>query len=311
MQQWQQLTSQQKAIAGVLGGIIAVSLILLVYFLFAARPGPSPTPGAGTGQAGQQAIAEPVGGGPGQAAPSGPTPAMPGVGGLTLGGATPSVSTGPGVTLGMPTLGATAPGAPRAGAAGPGLPEAKPPVPGRADPFAPIEQPAAPPSPVVIASSGPLPPMPPPQIRSEPTETQLSVQLGGLPQLTPPPPRPSVFRIAAGPRSLEDPSLRLQGTMLSSDRVGAIIQMPDGRSQVVRPGTQVSLYGQSFTVSQITPDRVVLKGPAGEERIVVRRPTQAVPGGAGMAPAVPGGGPAGPGAMPFGTFPGRGGVSGL
>ncbi|MCS7223948.1 MAG: hypothetical protein NZ959_05265 [Armatimonadetes bacterium] len=308
MQQWQQLSSQQKAIAGILVGVIVISLTAMIYLFVSRTRRPTPTAALGVGQPGQQAQAEPIGGGPGQPAVGqqptlGQQPTTPGM--PTLG-----AGTGPTLTLGAPaptpTLGVpTAPGAPGA-TIQPEVPAVKPPEPGRDDPFEPIEQGPSPVEPPVVAEGGPLPPMPPPAVASQPTETQFSVLMGGLPQPTPPPARLSAFRVATGPRRMEDPLLRLAGTMLTADRIAAIVQLPDGRHRVVRPGSQITVNDQVFTVTQITTDRVVLTGPSGEERIATRRPVQQVPGAVGVGPGF-----AGPGFMGPSAGAGPGAVGGL
>lgn len=305
MQQWQQMSNRDKAIA--IGAVTVIVLVLgvFIWLLTIGRPSAPPVetekaqvggaPGAPTMPTGPLQI----GTGP-QPSPTAPgAPMVPGAPMAPQFGALP---TGQPPTPGAP---APAPTAPQPGK------KTKPPLPGRSDPFAALEPSVMPPTTVVM-----LPPVPAPRpvtvtgaVSYESLSAESLSELPGQQGLSVKSrsyfvQRPSVLEMQEKvmPQTVthvsqEDPNWRLTGIMVSSDRVSAVLQLPNGSSKVVRSGDSVEANGSIYTVSRIEKNRAILKGPDGSERIVTRRPTQQVPTAqlSGVMPGVP----YGPGA-PFG-----------
>ena len=276
-QQWEQMTEQQKKLAVVLVVVIVLVLALIIWQLFPRSPshttpqqtatapsGPSPTGGSQTGTPGGAT-------GTGVGAPTPPA---------GLPGAAPAVTMGPPSAAPAPEVPAPPP---------PGKLE-KPPRPGRPDPFADLRL-TRPLPPITIS----LPPSPPPAVivraGSLGTESfSLQDLASGIPPLQAQ--QVDVRSYFALTRRAEEgggelPGWRLVGTVLSENSVGAIIQMPDGRTRTVRPGDRVALGGEEYTVSRVEEQRVVLKDSEGRTHLVSRR--------IGIAPA-----PSSGGTMPYG-----------
>lgn len=301
MDQWQKLTPQQRAIAV---GAVAVIVFCLAAALWITLRRPAPRPDVPTvgqtttsGMTGLEAPTGSPGGMVGEGMPTTPgglpagaPPTMMGQSGAPMVGATGA--------LGQPTTGIeTAPTPPVMT----GKLE-KPPSPGRDDPFAPIEFFNPPPFP-----SPSVPPFPVSEGREREalSDFRWEQQISSLPQLQAPPSvsfsgyrtQPTERRQG---REVEDPTLRVAGIMIS-DRINALLELPDGRTVVASPGRTVGIGGVFYTVVRIESDKVVLRNDAGEERIAVRRP-----GRVRVAP--PTGGVSQPGApmMPGGMMPGGG-----
>lgn len=317
MQQWQQLTDQQKKLAVVLTVVIVLAFVIIVWQLMPKRQ---------TQQAQQMPLEEP---GLETMVPQALQPGSE---------AAPGVSQ-PGMPLGVPSgpsgmaSGATAV-SPTEGEAPAPIPPGKletPPRPGRSDPFAdlPTSGKVLPFTPIV------LPPTPEPVIIAKTTAGSVGTETfstqeiaSNIPTLQAQsvnlrsyfsPPQPSVTQ-----RELI--GWRLAGTITTEGSVGAIIQTPDARTRSVRLGDRITYGGLDLTVKQVEEQRVVLRDQRGDEYVLTRRPSVRVqtlqpyggmflPGGFGPSAFGPGGfGPGGfvPGGFgPGGFAPGGFGLGGF
>ncbi|MCS7265151.1 MAG: hypothetical protein NZ805_10000 [Armatimonadetes bacterium] len=301
MQQWQQLTDQQKKLAIALIVVIVLAVILIVWQLM---PKQTSTP---TTEVTQQPISpSPVSPAPGTGVPSTGQIGAPGfetspemagqVGGPTLAG----VPAAPGQTLGAPT-------APEAGVTA--LPPAgkleNPPKPGRQDPFADL-----PPKSTGVAPFNPivLPPTPEPVIVAKSpagsigTETFSTQDIAtNIPSLQGQP--VDLRSYFSPPQAIvarrELVGWRLAGTIMTEGSVGAIIQTPDGRTRPVRLGDRIAYGGFDLTVTRVEDQQVFFKDEKGDEYFLTRRPSgvrtvppyggAVMPGGFGPGGFAPGG----------------------
>ena len=290
MQQWQQMTQQQKAMAIGLVAVIVIVLLLILWLILGGQQAPPPT------------ATTPTAGTPTSPSPSGVTPGM-------LGG-TPSLPTAPSGAGTPPELAGLPPSGGLPGGEVPSQPSqpptpsaapqpgklTRPPKPGRTDPFA-----ALPEKPVKLALSPFLPPSVPPPQAEEPIVEPIQAReqpIERIPRL-PISQAPSIDLtryLASRPPSsgaAEGSGWRMVGFLMSEQRVSAILQAPDGKNYSVKPGSTVSHGGTTYTVVKIEPDRLLLRDEKGEEFTVTRRPVQTLPGG--MMPP-----PYGGGASPYG-----------
>ncbi len=279
-QQWQQMTDQQKKLAIVLVVVIVLAIVLIAWQLLPKSGPQAPQEtGALTGPAGP---VSPMGPAPGATSPGAPgfeTAGAPPAPGAPIPGE-PSPEAGLGAPMpapGAPTLGETVAGAPPTGA--PAAPPTgkleTPPRPGRSDPFADlppakalspftVELPPTP-SPVIVARSG--------SIGTESFSTQ---DLASLPSLQG---RTVDLRTYFTSPQQREPAeqqeltgWRLTGTILSESSIGAIVQLPDGRTRTVRPGDRITFGDREYTVVRVEEKQVVLQTAEGREHIVPRRP---------------------------------------
>ncbi len=285
-QQWQQMTDQQKKLTIVLVIVIVLAIVLIAWQLL-PKPRPQATQETGT-LAGPAGPVSPMGPAPGATSPGAPgfetagappAPGAPTPGAPTPGGPSPEAGLGaPMPAPGAPPLGETVAGAPPTGA--PAAPPAgkleTPPRPGRSDPFGDL-----PPARAIAPLTVELPPTPPPVIVTRSgaigTESFSTQDLASLPSLQG---RTVDLRTYFSSPQKQEPAeqgeltgWRLTGTILSESSVSAIIQMPDGRTRVVRPGDRVAFGGSEYTVARVEEQQVVLQTGEGREHIVPRRPT--------------------------------------
>lgn len=289
MQQWQQMTSQQKAMAIGLIVLIVLALAFILWFLFGGRQPQSPTtiPTAGT---------------PTGTAPSGTAPGTPST--VTVPGATPGTASAPGVPpelAGMPS--GAMPGAPMPTQSiqpptPPSTPQPGktrvPPKPGRGDPFAALPSQS---QPERLAPF--IPPRFTPPFAEEPVTEPLIAR-------ETPPERIASLPISSVPSSdfasyfstrpqtaptADASGWRMAGFMMTEQRITALLQLPDGKTRSVQPGSTVAFGTTTYTVTRIEPDRVTLRSEQGDELVVTRRPAQPVPTTPSFGSPSPGGTP--------------------
>lgn len=303
LQQWEQMPTQHKIFAVGLLALIIIAVGMMI-FLTVRATGRRPIPEAPQiqQQAGGVGQVQPQGGQemPMMGPPMGAGPGAPMAGGMGLG---IGGQGGPGAP-GQPIV-----AIPRQQPQQPQRPpqpspekSVEPPTPGRADPFAALKgaEPTVSPEPAVFTPPVTLPPVeetPPSPL----TEMTWGTRLATLPSPSTPPQRVTL-EPAERPMSLEDPGLRVTGVMVGKS-IGAVLELPDGTSLVVRPGQKVMVRGETYTIVRIEVDKVTLRDETGKERVAYRRRgRRALPavGGAPFRP-FPGGAPYG---APGGFGPG-------
>lgn len=280
IQQWEQMTSQQKAMAIGLIVIIVLALAFILWFLFGGRqpqsPPTIPTAGTPTGTA-------PAGTAPGSIPGTAPAPGIPPELAEMPAAVVPEAPT-PTQPVQPPTL----PSIPQ-----PGKTQV-PPRPGRIDPFA-----ALPPKPqperlapfIPPPSSTPLAEEPitePIMAREKPPERITSLPISSVP--------PSNFASYLSTRPQIAPAAnasgwQMVGFMMTEQRIAALLQLPDGKTRSVQPGSTVAFGNTTYTVTRIEPDRVTLRSEQGDELIVTRRPVQTLPTTPSFGAPSPGGTP--------------------
>ncbi|GBC99760.1 hypothetical protein HRbin17_02291 [bacterium HR17] len=287
MQQWQQMSNQQKALTIGLIAVIVLALAFVIWWLVSSNrpptPATAPTP-SGVATAPQMGAPSPSG------VPAGTPPEF----------VAPELAGIPGAVPTQPTTPTPpAPTGPQPGKL------TRPPEPGRGDPFAalPAPQPSRTVLPVVVpavppASAGTTYAQEPALTREEPLSRLPMLSLQQVPTvnfgsyLAP--------TVAARPSPTADASgWRMAGFMMSGQRVSAIVELPTGRTRVVQPGSTVEVNGVTYTVTKVEPDRVTLRSGAGEEIVVPRRSTPPAPVGGSPVPYGP--------SAPYGGYGGYGG----
>jgi hypothetical protein len=281
IQQWQQMTSQQKAMAIGLLAVIVVALLFIIWYLVGSQQAPPAPPPNAPSVSGTPTSPTPAG-----SPPTAPMPSAP------MGSHSPMPA--PAAPLGTPPELAGTPAAPQGaipptptpggvgaptGVAAPAPEKAtKPPQPGRPDPFA-----ALPSKPV-----GDFPPFIPPFVPSPQTQEPVVEPVKAreqpterLPQLpmSSVPPRDLASYLASSPppQTVTASGWRMAGLLMSEQKVSALLQFPDGRTRSVQPGSTVEYAGTTYTVTLIEPERLILRSDKGEELIVPRRPAPAPP----------------------------------